>query len=110
MRYIVINYKGGHSISNSDRDLIGYEFSDDLKYLRDKYSLPVITHHLNWRIEEQGFSLYHKGEELGILLVDNQVIKNSPFFRSNGQNSFTRYISQLINSVMRDLKIEEIIN
>lgn len=102
MRYIVINYKGSHSISHPNKDLIGYEFSDDLKYLRDKYSLPIITHFLDWKIEEHGFSLYHKGGDLGILLVDNQVIKNTPHL--------TRHILSLINSVIRDSKIEEIIN
>jgi len=101
MRYIVINYKGSHSISHPNKDLIGYEFSDDLKYLRDKYSLPIITHFLDWKIEEHGFSLYHKGD-LGILLVDNQLIKYKKFLTKN--------ILPLINSVIRDSKIEEIIN
>ena len=48
MRYVVIEYKGSHSVSHIDRDLIGYEFSDDLEYLRDKYSLEVITNQLDW--------------------------------------------------------------
>lgn len=101
MRYVVIEYKGSHSISKSNRDLIGYEFSDDLGYLRDKFSLPVVTNDLDWRIHEQGFSLYYKGEDLGILLIDKEVInENSPYSLN---------IFPLITSVMRDSKIEEIL-
>ena len=101
MRYVVIEYKGSHSISHSDRDLIGYEFSENLEYLRDKFSLPVVTNHLDWQIQEQGFSLYHKGGDLGILLIDKEVIsENSPYSLN---------IFPLITSVMRDSKIEEIL-
>ena len=100
MRYIVIEYKGSHSISKSNRDLIGYEFSDDLGYLRDKFSLPVVTNHLDWQIQEQGFSLYHKGGDLGILLIDKEVISESPYALN---------IFPLMISVMRDSKIEEIL-
>lgn len=101
MRYIVIEYKGSHSVSKKNRDFIGYEFSNNLKYLRDKYSLPVVTHHLDWQIQEQGFSLYHKEGDLGILLIDRKVInKNSPY-------AFN--IVPLMISVMRDSKIEEIL-
>jgi hypothetical protein len=101
MRYVVIEYKGSHSISHTDRDLIGYEFSDDLSHLRDKYSLPVIISEFNWKIEEQGFSLYHKGGDLGILLIDKEMInENSPYVEN---------IVPLMISVMRDSKIEEIL-
>ena len=100
MRYVVIEYKGSHSISHSDRDLIGYEFSENLEYLRDKFSLPVVTNHLDWQIQEQGFSLYHKGGDLGILLIDKEVISESPYALN---------IFPLMISVMRDSKIEEIL-
>ncbi len=101
MRYIVIEYKGSHSVSHSDRDLIAYEFSDDLGYLRDKYSLSIIRSEFNWKIEDQGFSLYHKGGDLGILLIDKEVInENSPYALN---------IFPLMISVMRDSKIEEIL-
>ena len=101
MRYIVIEYKGSHSVSHKDRDLIGYELSDDLGYLRDKYSLPTITSEFNWKIEDQGFSLYHKEGNLGIFLIDKELIsENSPY---------TLNIFPLIISVMRDSKIEEIL-
>ena len=101
MRYIVIQYKGSHSVSHKDRDLIGYELSDDLEYLRDKYSLPTITSEFNWKIEDQGFSLYHKEGNLGIFLIDKELIsENSPY---------TLNIFPLIISVMRDSKIEEIL-
>jgi hypothetical protein len=83
MRYVTIEYKGSHSVSRPDRDLISYEFSNDLEYLRDKYSLPVVTNHLDWQIEFQGFSLYHKVEDLGILLIDKEVInENSPYVQN----------------------------
>ena len=101
MRYVVIEYKGSHSISKSNRDLIGYEFSDDLGYLRDKFSLPVVTNDLDWRIHKQGFSLYHKGGDLGILLIDKELIsENSPYSLN---------IFPLMISVMRDSKIEKIL-
>ena len=101
MRYIVIEYKGSHSVSHKDRDLISYELSDDLEYLRYKYSLRVITGEFNWKIEEQGFSLYHKGGDLGILLIDKEMInENSPYVEN---------IVPLMISVMRDSKIEEIL-
>ena len=101
MRYVVIEYKGSHSVSHTDRDLIGYEFSDDLGYLRDKYSLPVVTNHLDWQIQEQGFSLYHKGGDLGILLIDKEVInENSPYVFN---------IVPLMISVMRDSQLNRLI-
>ena len=100
MRYVVIEYKGSHSVSHTDRDLISYELSDDLEYLRYKYSLPVITNEFNWKIEDQGFSLYHKEGDLGILLIDKEVISDSPY---------TTNIFPLMISVMRDSKIEEIL-
>jgi hypothetical protein len=101
MRYVVIEYKGSHSVSHTDRNLIAYEFSDDLEYLRDKYSIEIITNSLSWRIQKQGFSLYHKGGDLGILLIDKEVIKeNSPY---------TLNIFPLMISVMRDFKIKNII-
>ena len=101
MRYLVIEYKGSHSVSHSDRDLIAYELSDDLSYLRVKYSLPVIINEFNWKIEDQGFSLYHKEGDLGILLIDKEVIsENSPY---------TLNIFPLMISVMRDSKIEEVL-
>jgi hypothetical protein len=101
VKYVVIEYKGSHSVSKPNRDLINYEFSDDLNYLRDKYSLPVVTNHLDWQIEFQGFSLYHKGEDLGILLIDKDVInENSPYV----QNIIT-----LLNSVIRDSQLEKIL-
>lgn len=101
MRYVVIEYKGSHSISRPDRDLISYDFSDDLEYLRDKYSLPVVTNHLDWQIEFQGFSLYHKGGDLGILLIDKEVI--------NENNPYVKNIIPLLNSVIRDSQLEKIL-
>jgi hypothetical protein len=101
MRYVVIEYKGSHSVSHIDRDLIGYEFSDDLEYLRDKYSLEVITNQLNWQIQQQGFSLYHKSFDKGILLIDKEVIKES--------GPYTLNIYPLMISVMRDFQIKNII-
>ena len=101
MRYLVIEYKGSHSVSRPDRDLISYEFSNDLEYLRDKYSLPVVTNHLDWQIEFQGFSLYHKVEDLGILLIDKEVInENSPYVQN---------IIPLLNSVIRDSQLEKLL-
>jgi hypothetical protein len=101
MRYVTIEYKGSHSVSRPDRDLISYDFSNDLEYLRDKYSLPVVTNHLDWQIEFQGFSLYHKVEDLGILLIDKEVInENSPYVQN---------IIPLLNSVIRDSQLEKLL-
>jgi hypothetical protein len=101
VKYVVIEYKGSHSVSKPNRDLINYEFSDDLNYLRDKYSLPVVTNHLDWQIEFQGFSLYHKGEDLGILLIDKDVInENSPYVQN---------IVPLFISIMRDSQLEKLL-
>jgi hypothetical protein len=99
MRYVVIEYKGSHAISNTDRDLISYEFSDDLDYLRRRYSLVPVTNEFDWQIEKQGFSLYHRSSDLGILLIDREVI-------------FGRYaenIIPLLNNVMRDSQLEKIL-
>ena len=101
MRYVVIEYKGSHSVSHTDRDLIGYEFSDDLDYLRNKYSIEIITNNLSWRIQKEGFSLYHKGGDLGILLIDKEVIKES--------SPYTLNIFTLIISVMRDYKLNQLV-
>jgi hypothetical protein len=101
MRYLVIEYKGSHAISNPDRDLISYEFSDNLDFLRRKFSLAPVTNEFDWKIEKQGFSLYHKGGDLGILLIDKEVInKNSPYSLN---------IFSLLNSAMRDSKLEKIL-
>ena len=100
MRYLVIEYKGSHAISNPDRDLVSYEFSDDLDYLRMRYSLAPVTNPFNWQIEQQGFSLYHIGRELGILLIDREVISH---------NIYGREIYPLLNNVMRDSQLEKIL-
>jgi hypothetical protein len=101
MRYVVIEYKGSHSVSHTDRNLIAYEFSDDLVYLRNKYSLEVITNNLSWQIQKHGFSLYHKSFDKGILLIDKEVIKES--------SPYTLNIYTLMISVMRDFQIKNII-
>jgi hypothetical protein len=101
MRYLVIEYKGSHSISNPDRDLISYEFSDNLEHLRRKFSLSPVTNEFDWQIEKQGFSLYHIGRELGILLIDREVINNG--------NLYAREIYPLLNNVMRDSQLEKIL-
>jgi hypothetical protein len=102
MRYIVIEYKGSHAISNSDRDLVSYEFSDDLKYLRIKFSLAPVMNEFDWQIEKQGFSLYHKGKDLGILLIDKEVISNG--------NPYAEKIIPLLNNVMRDSQLENLLS
>ena len=102
MRYLVIEYKGSHAISNPDRDLIRYEHSDNLEYLRTKYSLSPITNEFDWQIDKQGFSLYHKGKDLGILLVDKEVINNG--------NLYAREIYPLLNNVMRDSQLENLLS
>ena len=101
MRYVVIEYKGSHSISRADRDLISYEFSNDLDYLRNKYSLPRVTNQLSWQIEKQGFSLHHKGGDLGILIFDKEVI--------NPNNPYMQNIYPLLVNVMRDSKLNEVL-
>jgi hypothetical protein len=100
MRYLVIEYKGSHAISNSDRDLVSYEFSDNLEHLRRKFSLAPVTNEFDWQIEKQGFSLYHKGRELGILLIDKEVISD---------NIYGREIYPLLNNVIRDSQLEKIL-
>jgi hypothetical protein len=100
MRYLVIEYKGSHAISNSDRDLVSYEFSDNLEHLRRKFSLAPVTNEFDWQIEKQGFSLYHKGGDLGILLIDKEVISD---------NIYGREIYPLLNNVMRDSQLEKIL-
>lgn len=98
MRYVVIEYKGSHSVSRPDRDLISYEFSNDLDYLIDKYSLRKVSKHFDWQIEER---LYHKGKDLGILLIDKEKINpNSPYMEN---------IYPLLNSVIRDSKLSQLV-
>lgn len=101
MRYVVIEYKGSHSVRRSDKNLIGYEFSNDLGYLRDKYSLPRITNQLNFQIEKQGFSLYHNGVDLGIIIFDKEVI--------NPDNPYMENIYPLFLNVLRDSKLNQIL-
>jgi len=100
MRYLVIEYKGSHAISNPDRDLVSYEFSDNLEHLRRKFSLSPVTNEFDWQIEKQGFSLYPKDRELGILLIDKEVISD---------NIYGREIYPLLNNVMRDSQLEKIL-
>jgi hypothetical protein len=100
MRYLVIEYKGSHAISNPDRDLVSYEFSDNLEHLRRKFSLSPVTNEFDWQIEKQGFSLYHKGGDLGILLIDREVISD---------NIYGREIYPLLNNVMRDSQLEKLL-
>lgn len=102
MRYVVIEYKGSHSLSNSDRDLISYEFSDDLEYLRDRYSLPPIKNEFDWKVEKQGFSLYHKGYDLGIFLIDRKLL--------NENNPYVQNIAPLFINVMRDSQLENLLS
>jgi hypothetical protein len=100
MRYLVIEYKGSHAILKTNRDLISYEFSDNLEYLRIKFSLAPVTNQFNWQIEKQGFSLYHKDKDLGILLIDREVISHS---------FYGREIYPLLNKVMRDSQLEKLL-
>lgn len=102
MRYLVIEYKGSHAISNPDRDLVSYEFSDNLEHLRRKFSLAPVTNEFDWQIDKQGFSLYHKDKDLGILLVDKEVINNG--------NLYAREIYPLLNNVMRDSQLENLLS
>ena len=102
MRYVVIEYKGSHAISNPDRDLIRYEQSNNLEYLRIKYSLVPVMNEFDWQIEKQGFSLYHKGKDLGILLVDKKVISNG--------NPYVEKIIPLLNNAMRDSQLESLLS
>ena len=100
MRYLVIEYKGSHSISNPNRDLVSYEFSDNLEHLRRKFSLAPVINEFDWQIDKQGFSLYHKGSDLGILLIDKEVISD---------NIYGREIYPLLNNVMRDSQLEKLL-
>jgi hypothetical protein len=110
MRYLVIEYKGSHSISNPDRDLIRYEQSDSLEYLRIKYSLAPVINEFDWQIEKQGFSLYPKGGDLGILLIDIEVIFGKFYKKTyNNVNPYVQHIIPLLNSVMRDSQLEKIL-
>jgi hypothetical protein len=110
MRYLVIEYKGSHAISNPGRDLISYEFSDNLIYLRNKYSLAKVINEFDWQIEKQGFSLYHKGGDLGILLIDREVIFGKFYKKTyNNLNPYVQHIIPLLNSVMRDSQLEKIL-
>ena len=102
MRYVVIEYKGSHAISNPDRDLIRYEQSNNLEYLRIKYSLAPVMNEFDWQIEKQGFSLYHKGKDLGILLIDKKVISNG--------NPYAEKIIPLLNNAMRDSQLENLLS
>ena len=110
MRYLVIEYKGSHAISNSDRDLVSYYFSDNLEHLRRKFSLAPVTNEFDWQIEKQGFSLYHKDSDLGILLIDKEVIFGRFYKKTyNNVNPYVEHIIPLLNSVMRDSQLEKLL-
>ena len=100
MRYLVIEYKGSHSISNPNRDLVSYEFSENLEHLRRKFSLAPVINEFDWQIDKQGFSLYPKDSDLGILLIDKEVISN---------NFYGQEIYPLLNKVMRDSQLEKLL-
>jgi hypothetical protein len=102
MRYVVIKYKGSHSISITDRDLMYYEFSDNLEYLREKYSLIPVTNEFDWKIENNGFSIYMISREDGILLVDMKFVSLDWLALKN--------ISPLINAIERDQILNNILN
>jgi hypothetical protein len=101
MRYLVIEYKGSHAISNHDRDLVSYEFSDNLEHLRRKFSLAPVINEFDWQIDKQGFSLYPKDSDLGILLIDTEVIF--------GRFYFAQHIIPLLNKVVRDSQLEKLL-
>ena len=101
MRYVVIEYKGSHSISNPNRDLVSYEFSDNLEHLRRKFSLAPVTNEFDWQIDKQGFSLYPKDSDLGILLIDKEVIFERFYF--------AQHIIPLLNKVVRDSQLEKLL-
>jgi hypothetical protein len=102
IRYIVIEYKGDHSLSRTEREVINYEYSDDLKHLRDKYNLPIITSEFSFRLESNGFSQYYKGDNKGILLFD---IDNFNLL----DNVFKRNIEPILIKAIRDIKINNLL-
>jgi hypothetical protein len=62
--------------------------------------LAPVTNEFDWQIEKQGFSLYHKDKDLGILLIDKEVISG---------NIYGREIYPLLNNVMRDSQLEKLL-
>jgi CTP:phosphocholine cytidylyltransferase-like protein len=106
IRYIVIEYKGSHSFSsmNNYREIIGYEVSDSIEYLRNKYNLPVIKNEFSFTIEGNGFSQYHVEKDIGRLLFDINIFESV-----YGDNIFKQNIFPILNSAIRDIKIEKLI-
>jgi hypothetical protein len=63
--------------------------------------LALVTNEFDWQIEKQGFSLYHKDKDLGILLIDKEVISG---------NIYGREIYPLLNNVIRDSQLENLLS
>jgi hypothetical protein len=104
-KYVVIEYKGSHSFSNRNtRELVSYEFSDNMNYLRKKYNLPPIKNEFSFTIEGNGFSQYHIGGTTGRLLFD--IDKFESVYRNN---VFRLNVEPILNSAIRDLQLNIIL-
>lgn len=104
-KYVVIDYKGSHSFSNRNiRELVSYEFSDNMNYLRKKYNLPHIKNEFSFTIEGNGFSQYHIKSDIGRLLFDIDTFES--VYRNN---VFRLNVEPILNSAIRDFKIKSLI-
>lgn len=102
MRYVVIKYIGNTLRVSDDRTIEDYEFSDDINYLRYKYSLPIkkITP-FDYNLDIEGFSMFKKELNFGYLLVDTNVIKKD--------NVFSKIVRRHLEVVLRDFKITSLL-
>jgi hypothetical protein len=100
-KYIVIEYEGYHSLSRTEREVVNYEYSNDLKYLKDKYGLIIINNKFSF-ITEYGFNQYHMGGDRGMLLFDIDTFNSI-------DNIFKRNIETTLIKAIRDIKIKSLI-
>lgn len=100
-KYLVVKYTGSNSISRiNEINIIDFEFSDNLEYLRNKYNLEVVTNELSFRIKREGFSQYYI-DGFGYYLIDTNIDTNNHFFKK---------LSNLIEIVKRDYKLKTLLN
>lgn len=101
-KYLVVKYTGPNAISRiNEIDIIDFDFSDNLEYIRNKYNLEVVTNELSFRIKREGFSQYYI-DGFGYYLINT----NKNLFN----NHFYDYVKDLIEISKRDYKLKTLLN
>jgi hypothetical protein len=105
-KYLVVKYTGSNAIFRiNEIDIIDFDFSDDLKELRNNYNLEVITNEFSFMIERDGFSQYYI-DGFGYYLINTKILNAIMIFN----NHFYNCVKDLITIVKRDYKLKNLLN